>query len=219
MTGSTAAVVVGASVVSTGSGVVVAGVDVVVTGSRGSAIVVSVFPVVVVFDPDVEASVEGGATTGALGSLPSTGTVVLGSISVVVGSATAVSLDPPPTQEGSGAGLLGISVDELSGPGASAVDRSTLIDGPSVAWVWGGAGGAVVGVDVDLTSAGWVPVGADELGAGSSSTPSPTTSTAIGASVVVVDSVVGDSSDVLATVAEDPGLWSPTRISCWTSNA
>ena len=108
-------------------------VDVVVsTGSSGSAIVVSVMTVVVVLDPDVDGSVDGGATTDEAGSLLSTGTVVLGSTSVVVGSATSVSSGPDPlTQDGSGAGLLGISVDEGSGTDSGVVERSTLTDGPS----------------------------------------------------------------------------------------
>ena len=63
---------------------------------------------------------------------------------------------------------------------------------------------------MDLTAGEDVPVGADELGAGSSSTTESTTSTiSAGSSEVVVDSVVVELTEDSVTAAVDPGPVSP----------
>ncbi len=220
ITGSSSAVVVGASVVSTGSGSVV---EVVVsTGSNGSASVVSVLVVVVGFEPDVDGSVEGGGTTDEAGSLLSTGTVVVGRFSVVVMSSAVVSSLPPSTQEGFGSGLVGISVLVLSASSVDASVRATLTDGPRVASVLGGSGVAVVGAEVDSTAAACVPVGAEELGAGSSWGSASTSTMTTGACVVVVDSVVVDSTVVPLTVTRELSVLLPTNCTIglpWTTSA
>ncbi len=190
----------GSVVVEDSSGVVDwTGGAVVSTGSSGS---VMGGPAVVT-DPEVEASVVDG---DELASLP--GIVVDGRIAeVVLGSTTQVGATP---------GELGIcncaAEDSVGSPSVRSEDsvRSTLLDSPSVASVFGRA---VVGAAVAAGTAEVIGAGAESWIGSSSATTSTDW---------VVDVVDGGS--VLATDVMPPTVGSleltvPTRISFCTSSA